>query len=321
MKAPRRKAVIDLMDKASPLYKHAAWYLQSLRAAGRMPNTIAVYVGAIHELDKFLAGNALPRDLASIDRDHVEQFMLDQHTRLKPSTAASRYAGLRSFFTWAVDQGQIETSPIAKMPPPRIPEVPVPVLTDDQVKAILRACDTESFMGRRGLALIRFMLDTGARRSEVAAVRLDDVDLTTGTVWFKVTKGNHPRVGKIGAKTCSAIYAYLIERDKQRYASEPFLWIGQYGGLSGDVIGTIFSRRAGMAEVYNVTDDGTRRPAHAHQTRHTFADRFLAAGGSEGNLMALGGWRSREIMSRYGRSRATERALEEAARIAVGDLF
>jgi len=321
VKASRRKPVIDLMDAASPLYKHTAWYLQSLRAAGRMPNTIAVYVGAVHELDKFLAASGLPRDLASIERDHVERFMLDQHSRLKPSTAASRYAGLRSFFKWAVDQAQIEASPIGKMPPPKVPDVPVPVLTDDQVKAILRACDTRSFKGRRDMALIRFMLDTGARRSEVAAVRQDDVDLTTGTVWFKVTKGNHPRVGKIGAKTCSAIYAYLIERDKQAHAPSPFLWIGQYGGLSGDAIGTIFSRRARMAEVFNVTDDGVRRPAHAHQTRHTFADRFLASGGSESNLMALGGWRSREIMSRYGRSRATERALEEAARIAVGDRF
>ena len=321
MTPARRRSALDNMDKASPLHKHASWYLQSLRAAGLAANTIDVYLGAVHELDKFLRANDLPRDLASITRDEVERFMLDQHTRLKPSTAASRYAGLRSFFIWAVDQGQIEASPIGKMAPPKVPEIPVPALTDDQVRSILKACDTKSFKGRRDAALIRFMLDTGARRHEVAAVRLDDIDLTTGQVWFKTTKGNHPRPGRIGAKTCSAIYAYLIERDKQKHAGSPFLWLSGYGALSGEAIGAIFSRRAGMAGVYNVGDDGVKRPAHAHQTRHTFANNYLEAGGSESNLMALGGWRSRIIMGRYTRSRATERALEEASRIAVGDRF
>lgn len=105
MTASRRRTVIDAMDKASPLYKHDAWFVQSLRSRGSAPATISVYLGAVHELDKFLAANGLPRDLTSITRDHIEQFMLDQHVRLKPASAASRYAGPRSFLTWAVDQG------------------------------------------------------------------------------------------------------------------------------------------------------------------------------------------------------------------------
>ena len=48
---------------------------------------------------------------------------------------------------------------------------------------------------------------------------------------------------------------------------------------------------------------------HAHQLRHTFADRFLSAGGNEGDLQRLGGWESSEIMRRYGAARAVDRAL------------
>jgi integrase/recombinase XerD len=48
---------------------------------------------------------------------------------------------------------------------------------------------------------------------------------------------------------------------------------------------------------------------HPHQLRHTWADRWLAAGGSEGDLQRLGGWESPEIMRRYGESRAVDRAL------------
>jgi len=70
-----------------------------------------------------------------------------------------------------------------------------------------------------------------------------------------------------------------------------------------------------------MSEDGTSRPSHVHQARHTFADRFLAAGGQEGELMKLGGWRSREIMSRYASSRASERAIESSKRLAIGDAY
>lgn len=48
---------------------------------------------------------------------------------------------------------------------------------------------------------------------------------------------------------------------------------------------------------------------HPHQLRHTWADRWLRAGGNEGDLQRLGGWESAEIMRRYGEARAVDRAL------------
>lgn len=48
---------------------------------------------------------------------------------------------------------------------------------------------------------------------------------------------------------------------------------------------------------------------HPHQRRHTWADRWLRAGGNEGDLQRLGGWESAEIMRRYGAARAVDRAL------------
>lgn len=48
---------------------------------------------------------------------------------------------------------------------------------------------------------------------------------------------------------------------------------------------------------------------HPHRLRHTWADRWLRAGGNEGDLQRLGGWESAEIMRRYGAARAVDRAL------------
>lgn len=319
--APHKKTPLDLIDKASPIYKHAAWFLQSLRSSARAPGTIAVYIGAVHEYDKFAEVNDMPRALADIQRQHLELFMLDQLSRLRPASAAARHAGLRALFAWAMEQGQIDTNPMAKLRPPTIPETPVPVLTDTQVRAIVKACDGKGFKQRRDMALIRLMLNTGLRRSEVAGVRIQDVDLAGGTVLVIKGKGSRSREVSFDAKTSSAIYAYQIERDKQPHSASPFLFIGQQGGLSGDAVGAIVARRARMAGVFNLDEDGKERPIHAHQTRHTFADRFLAAGGSEGDLQQMGGWRSLEILRRYGKSRATVRAIEASKRLAIGDAY
>jgi integrase len=54
---------------------------------------------------------------------------------------------------------------------------------------------------------------------------------------------------------------------------------------------------------------------HPHAIRHTFAHEWLAGGGQEGDLMRLAGWRSRQMLDRYGRSAADERVREAYRRL------
>lgn len=57
-----------------------------------------------------------------------------------------------------------------------------------------------------------------------------------------------------------------------------------------------------------------------HRLRHTAAHRWLAAGGSESGLMAMAGWTRVEMLIRYTRANAGERAAAEARRLDLGNL-
>jgi site-specific recombinase XerD len=113
-----------------------------------------------------------------ITRDDVRDFIADQLKRWRPLTARNRYRGLQAFFKWAVAEGELDASPMAGMNPPQIPDEPPPVLTDDELRRLLKACEGRDFADRRDAAILRLFLDTGARVSEAAGTMLPgDLDL------------------------------------------------------------------------------------------------------------------------------------------------
>ncbi|MCL3818544.1 tyrosine-type recombinase/integrase [Aeromicrobium wangtongii] len=286
-----------------------SWEL-SLRAERKSPQTLKSYGDGVRAYLKWAAAQDLD---ANLSRPQVRSFVDTMLTGgAAPATARSRQLAVRRFSAWLAEEGEISIDPLVGMKPPKIDQPVVEPLTTIELKALIKACAGPDMRDKRDEAIIRLMLETGARAGETAAIAIGDVDLTNGVVIIRKGKGGKGRSVPIGPEIAKAIDRYIRARRTHRLADSPDLWLGDRGKSFGyDALHKTLTMRAVKAGVVGF---------HPHKLRHTAAHRWLEAGGSEGGLMAMAGWTRPDMLMRYTKAQASNRAAAESKRLNLGEL-
>jgi site-specific recombinase XerD len=281
-----------------------------LRARNRRPETIKSYTVVASAFAGYLRSIGHPDTPAAIKREHVEAYLADMSDRVSAATVAKHYRSLQQLFRWLTEDGEIPRSPMERMRPPSVPEQPVPVLSTEALAKLLATTKGNSFENRRDEAILRMLVDTGIRAGELIGLSVDDIDREL-SVAFVTGKGGRARAVPYGPKTADAIRRYTRARTRHPKARwERSLWLGKRGALTDSGLRQMLERRCDDAGIPHV---------HPHQFRHTFAHRWRLAGGDDDSLMRITGWRTREMLHRYGASAADERAREAHRRLGLGD--
>lgn len=291
-------------------------WVRALRAENKSQNTITVYVTGARAWLDYAEGEGLD----PLARDTLRGFVVAmQDEGRKPGTVRARWSAARRYVRWLHAEDELGADPFANLKPPKDEEPERHPFTTAEMTAIIKACDvrrgapeSERFLARRDEAALRLFIETGMRASELLGMGVptgEDLDARVVTV---LGKGRKRRTVGYGDQTAAALDRYLRSRVKQPQTASEALWLGwQRGPLTYNGLVFTLTRRAKLAGV-----DGF----HLHRFRHTFADRWLTAGGSERDLMTTAGWARHEQLASYTKGRASARAIEEARRLNLGEL-
>jgi integrase/recombinase XerD len=218
-------------------------------------------------------------DFAELDAPLIAAFLTHLETERGNGvrTRNHRLAVIHSLFGYAALRHPEHAASIQRVlaiPPKRFERNLVTFLTDDEVDALLAACDRSTWTGRRDHAMIVLAIQTGLRISELAGLSCADVVLGAGAHVHCLGKGRKQRHTPLLPLTVEILRTWLAER---------------HGAPAEPLFPTVTGRQLSRDAIERRVSHHVRAAAHAypslstkkvsvHTLRHTAAMRLLLSG-------------------------------------------
>ena len=275
-----------------------AHFIQHARLEGRSRNTMELYDYVFQTLHQSVGDPRLDDIDAATMKAHFASLM---DRDLKASTVETHHRFIKALFNWAVAEVLIEENPLDRVPKPKVPKVFPFMLDDDQVAALIKACDTRTRHGHRNYTILLLFLDCGLRLNELTALRLDDVSLTRRSLKIH-GKGAKKRIVFMGAGVTKALRRWIKMRPSQKALTD-HVFIDRTGEpLKGRWVQQVIVRIGQRA--------GIEKRVSPHKLRHVSATMAVQNGMDAFSLQRLYGWESVQTAMRY--VNAANPALREA---------
>lgn len=273
-------------------------YFITANARRLSPHTLRDYDNTFRKLEEFL-GRDPP--LASITPADIRGF-LGSLNGLSAKTVRNYHTGLSALWTWALKEGLVKQHIVRAVNPPKPEKRAMLPYTEQEIRAMLAACEQTRSYARPGKrrcrnarptaardrAIIAFLVDTGVRASELCNLRVRDVKLANRQA-LVMGKGSKERLVEFSPNTAKHLWRYLATREEPEDHSHFF------ASLDGQSLSRYALRRV----ILNIGSRAGVPDATVHRFRHTFAIQFLR---NQGNIFALQrmlGHSTLEMVNRY----------------------
>ncbi len=205
------------------------------------------------------------------DLDLVRRWLNGMMTKGdKASSVARRLASVKGFYKYLLKMGRISRNPIANLRPPR-GEKPLPVyVPTNYINEILdEELEPYDWVALRNKLIVAVLYECGLRRSELAGLKDDDVDIE-GRKLKVLGKGNKERIVPFGTGLAEELSKWRQTRDELFGESETFFLSLKGKPMTGEGVYAI------VHKYLKAVPGLARRGAHA--LRHSFATDMLNNG-------------------------------------------
>jgi integrase/recombinase XerD len=239
---------------------------------GMARNTVLAYGSDLRQFFSWFDDHS-PVGLNAIDLKALTDYLNHLHERnLSPSTVARHLVAIKMFFRYLLLEGVIRESIADLLNSPKLWQHLPHVLSPDMVNHLLAAPVSSDRYMLRDRAMLALLYATGCRASEVANLKLRDVNLADSYCRC-MGKGNKERLVSLNPITCHAVEMYLHHERPlltSRCNPEELLVSRSGRGLTRIMVWNLvkkYSRRIGASAKVS-----------PHTLRHSFATHMLAGG-------------------------------------------
>lgn len=237
---------------------------------GLASNTIQSYARDLRKLAAFLEARRLP--LHRLTEETLVGFIhAESQAGLSARSLARLVSALRSFVRFLVLSGHLKKDVTAQLTTPSTWRALPKFLTVAEAEALLQAPDATKPRGVRDRAMLEVLYGSGLRVSELAALKLAEINLEDGFLVCR-GKGGKERIVPLGRSSCRAVRRYLDEvRPLTDAGGREEIFLSRRGRpFTRQGVWKMLSRHAAAA--------GVAAKISPHVLRHTFATHLLERG-------------------------------------------
>lgn len=234
-----------------------------LASQGRASATILAYSKDIEQLADFVA-KTNKVNLSEVTKEDIDSFKDNLSQQNYTTKSISRKINsIKSFFAFVQANGAVSENPAANVTHPKYDIKPPRILNKIEYRALRDACREDLRMA----AIVELLLQTGMRISELANLKISDLDLAGNQITIRAYESHPERVVPINQPVKESLARYLDTRPK---SGNTFVFITKTGNAF-----LIRNIRSNLDRYFHIA--GIEN-AKVNDLRHTFIAQQLTSG-------------------------------------------